>query len=370
MRQEPVYLDYNATCPILPEAEQSMMAALSAVGNPSSVHAFGRAARGTVEEARRKVAALVGGDPAQTVFTSGASEANMLALRGLATGRVLVSDIEHDSVLNAHPDATRLQVGPDGCLDTETLKATVMPGDFVSVMAVNNETGVIQPLDEIAKIVSAAGARLHVDAVQAAGRIEVDMVSLGATAISISAHKIGGPPGVGALILGRGVALKAIMPGGGQERGRRGGTENTPGIAGFGASAGRVLDQRASEQARLAELRSHLEEGLATVGATLVASEAARVANTVCVALPGVPSEKQVIALDLSGFAVSAGSACSSGKVKTSHVLNAMGLPESISGSSIRISMGWRTTAAEIDAFIEAYGAMARHLGSSASAAV
>lgn len=369
MRQAPVYLDYNATCPILPEAERAVLAALAAGGNPSSVHSFGRTARGTVEEARRKVAALVNGDPAQVVFTSGASEANMLALRGLAGGRALVSEIEHDSVLNAIPEAKRLSVCADGRLDLADLQAVIAEGDLVSVMAVNNETGVVQPLARIAEIVAQAGGRLHVDAVQAAGRLPLDMVALGATSVSLSAHKIGGPPGVGALVLGRGVALKAIMPGGGQERGRRGGTENTPGIAGFGAAADRVLAQRETEQGRLADLRNRLEIGLSEAGAILIAPSSERVANTVCAALPEVSSEKQVIALDLAGFAVSAGSACSSGKVKTSHVLNAMGLPDRISGSSIRVSMGWRTTAEEIEAFVDAYGAMARRLGQSASVA-
>lgn len=369
MPQTPVYLDYNATCPILPESERAVLSALATGGNPSSVHAFGRAARGAVEAARGRVAALVAGDPAQVVFTSGASEANMLALRALPTGRVLVSEIEHDSVLNAQAAAIRLPVDPEGRLDLNFLRETVAEGDFVSVMAVNNETGVIQPIAEIADVVCGAGGRLHIDAVQAAGRISLDIAGLGATAISVSAHKIGGPPGVGALILGRGVALRAIMPGGGQERGRRGGTENTPGIAGFGAAAACVLESREREQVRLAELRGQLEQGLAEAGATVIAAGSPRVANTMCAALPGVPSEKQVIALDLAGFAVSAGSACSSGKVKTSHVLNAMGLPDAVSGASIRVSMGWRTTAQEIDAFTAAYAAMAGRFGAMAKTA-
>jgi cysteine desulfurase len=359
-----IYLDYNATAPMVPEAIDAVASAMALGGNPSSVHAGGRAARAVVETARRHVAELVGAPASAVVFTSGASEANALALRGLAAARVLVSSIEHDSVLNASPDALRLPVQPSGLLDLENLAAIVSVGDLVSVMLVNNETGVIQDMAEIARIVSGAGARLHVDAVQAAGRIPLDFRALGATALSLSAHKIGGPPGVGALIVFETETLTAQTPGGGQERGRRGGTENMPGIAGFGAAAARVMAGLDTEPARLAALRDRLETRVrkAVPSLIMIGADAPRVGNTSCLALPGVPSEKQVMALDLAGYAISAGSACSSGKVKASPVLSAMGLPPEIAGASIRVSLGWGTGDAEIEGFVEAYIAMAARL--------
>jgi len=259
MRRDPVYLDYNATCPILPTASQALVAALTSGGNPSSIHGFGRAARAMVEQARRQVAELVGAAGGSVVFTSGASEANVLALRGLPSTRILTSPIEHDSVLNAVPDAIRLDLDSRGMIDLAALKAIIRQGDLVSIMAVNNETGCIQPLTECADIIREAGARLHVDAVQAAGRIPLDFRALKAAAISISGHKIGGPPGVGALIVDQALSLTAQTRGGGQERGRRGGTENMPGIAGFGAAADHVRSDRQAEQGRLTELRDGLE---------------------------------------------------------------------------------------------------------------
>lgn len=364
MSRRPVYLDYNATAPMVPAAVDAVTAAMALGGNPSSVHAVGRAARAAVEDARRRVAALVGAPPSAVVFTSGASEANALALRGLTSSRVLVSAIEHDSVLNAAASATCLPVSESGLLDLDALTAAVKPGDLVSVMLVNNETGVIQPVQEIVDIVHRAGARLHVDTVQAAGRVPIDFRTMGATAISLSAHKIGGPPGVGALIVFETETLAAQTPGGGQERGRRGGTENMPGIAGFGAAASRALDGLSEEPARLSTLRETMEHAVmdAVPDIRVLGRDAPRVGNTSCLALPGVASEKQVMALDLAGFAVSAGSACSSGKVKASPVLSAMGLPDAVAGSSIRISLGWRTTEAEVAAFTSAYLEMAARL--------
>lgn len=364
MRTPSIYLDYNATAPMAPEAIAAVSEAMALGGNPSSVHASGRAARATVETARRRIAALVGAPTSAVVFTSGASEANALALRGLASKRVLVSSIEHDSVLNAVPAASRVAVTGHGLLDLDALRADVAPGDLVSVMMVNNETGVLQPIEEIAEIVKDADARLHVDAVQAAGRVPIDFRALGATGLSLSAHKIGGPPGVGALIVYETETLAAQTPGGGQERGRRGGTENMPGIAGFGAAAARALDGLDDEPTRLTALRGTMERMLseAVPNLRLLGHEAPRVGNTSCLALPGVPSEKQVMALDLAGFAVSAGSACSSGKVKASPVLSAMGLPEAVAGASIRVSLGWRTTEAEVAAFTSAYATMAARL--------
>lgn len=364
MNQEYAYFDYNATAPVFPEAIEAVAEALQTGGNPSSVHAVGRKARSGVEAARAQVARLVDAAPSQVVFTSGASEANVLALRGLPAARVWVSDIEHDSVLNAAADAGRLPVTANGCLDLTALQELVSNGDLVSVMAVNNETGIIQPLEDIAQLVAEAGARLHIDAVQAAGRMALSFSELKPAAISLSAHKLGGPPGIGALVMDEALSLASQTRGGGQERGRRGGTENTAGVAGFGAAAVRVVETRDFENTRLKALRDRLESGImANVpSARVIGGDQTRVSNTCCLALPGVPAEKQVIALDLAGFAVSAGSACSSGKVKTSHVLNAMGLSESIAGSSIRISLGWRTVEAEIDGFIVAYSQMAERV--------
>lgn len=370
MQAETIYLDYNATCPVHPAAADAVADALIAGGNPSSVHAAGRHARRTVEQARAAVADLAGAAASSVIFTSGASEANVLALRGLPLRRVLVSAIEHDSVLNAVPDAVALPVSDDGTLNLAALSENLAEGDLLSVMAVNNETGVIQSLQDIADRAAQAGARLHVDAVQAAGRIPLDFRGLGLAAMSLSAHKIGGPPGVGALVIDEGLTLTAQTRGGGQERGRRGGTENTAGIAGFGAAARIAIDGLNTEPARQAALRDRLEAGIAAAvdGVRIIGCHGPRVANTSCILLPGVAAEKQVMALDLDGFAVSAGSACSSGKVKASHVLTAMGLGDADAGAAIRVSLGWKTTAAEVDAFIAAYGAMAGRLLKSARA--
>lgn len=364
MQTQQIYLDYNATSPVLPVAADAVGKAIAVGGNPSSIHGAGRAARAVIEKARRQVAALVGARPGAVVFTSGASEANVLALRGLPRHRVLVSAIEHDSVLNAVPDAVVLPATAQGVIDLDALRQSVQAGDLVSVMAVNNETGLIQPIEDVAEIVKAAGALLHVDAVQAVGRLPFDIRALGLAALSLSAHKIGGPTGVGALVFNEGLALAAQTKGGGQEKGRRGGTENVAGIAGFGAAAEWALEHMASEQARLLGLRDKMEQQLAQncVGVRIIGADLPRVANTSCLSLPGAPAEKQVISLDLAGVCVSAGSACSSGKVKSSPVLTAMGLPADIAGSAIRVSLGWRTTQDDIDTFVNAYLSMAERL--------
>lgn len=357
----PIYLDYNATAPTRPEASDAVLHALKTGGNPSSVHAAGRAARKILEDARAAVATLAGATPAEVIFTAGATEANNLALTGLRADRVLVSAIEHDSVLAARSDAICVPVGRTGTIDLAALESELRPGDLVAVMAVNNETGIAQPLDEVARLVAEAGAKLHVDAVQGAGRIDLDFHGLGVSAMSLSAHKIGGPPGVGALIVADGQPLEPGIRGGGQERRRRAGTENLPGIAGFGAAAAAVTAERATEMPRLEGLRARLEEGLADIApaAMIVGADSARVPNTCCVALPGLESEKQVMTLDLAGIAVSAGSACSSGKVAKSHVLSAMGLGDAVAGSAIRVSMGWATREDDIDRFLVAYAKLA-----------
>jgi cysteine desulfurase len=360
--RRPTYLDYNATAPVRPAVATAMAEALATVGNPSSVHGFGRAARARLETAREQVATLVGARPAQVVFTSGGTEANNLALTGVGRARVLVSAIEHDSVLKAAA-AEAIPVDCGGIVDLsalERLLAARAEPALVALMLANNETGVIQPVAEASRIAHASGALLHCDAVQAAGKIAVDFAALGVDSLSLSAHKIGGPAGVGALVVADHLHLVAQQRGGGQERGRRAGTENLAGIVGFGVAA-EIAAAELGATARLADLRDDLERrALAAVpGAILFGRDAARLSNTSCLALPGVSSELQVMALDLAGVAVSAGSACSSGKVQPSHVLRAMGADAATAGSAIRVSLGWRSTAEDVDRFLEAWCALA-----------
>jgi cysteine desulfurase len=357
------YLDHNATSPIRPDVRDAVMAALDVTGNPSSVHGFGRAARRVVEDARASVAALVGVIAARVVFTSGGTEANTAALRATGRRRVLVSAIEHDSVLETVPDAERVPVTAAGVIDLEALDRMLASGDgpaLVSVMMVNNETGVVQPVANAAAIVHRHGGLLHCDAVQAAGRLDLDTDALAIDLMTLSAHKLGGPQGVGALITREGLAISPVLRGGGQEQRRRAGTENVAGLAGFGAAA-RLALGNPGERERLAGLRDRLEsralQAAEAVGAraTVHGRHAARVANTSCLSLPGASSETQLMAFDLAGVAVSAGSACSSGKVKPSHVLTAMGVAADEAGSAIRVSLGWNTTAEDIDRFLAAW---------------
>src|SRR5262245_3907839 len=360
--RRPVYLDYNATAPVRPAVATAMADALAAVGNPSSVHGFGRAARARLETARERVAALVGARPAQVVFTSGGTEANNLALTGTQRERVLVTAIEHDSMLKVTV-AESIPVERSGVVDLAALErmlATRTGPTLVAVMAANNETGVIQPVADAARIAHEHGALLHCDAVQAAGKIAVDFNALGVDLMTVSAHKLGGPAGVGALIVADHVHLAPQQRGGGQERGRRAGTENLAGVVGCGRRAESAALEW-GDGAVLAELRGGLRRrAMATVpGAVLFGREAERLANTSCLALPGVSSELQVMALDLAGVAVSAGSACSSGKVQPSHVLRAMGADAATAGSTIRISLGWQSMAEDVEQFLEAWCALA-----------
>ena len=358
-----IYLDHNATAPLLPEAQAAMAAAMAVVGNPSSVHAGGRAARAVVETARREIAALAGVQSEQVVFTSGGTEANLLALAGVRAAmpgcRVRVSAVEHPSVLAALDDAKTLPVDGNGLVDpaaVERVLAEDAAPALISVMLANNETGALQPVAAIAAVARRHGALLHTDAVQAAGRMALDFATLGADAMTLSAHKIGGPAGVGALILRDPGRIAAIMRGGGQERRMRGGTENLIGIAGFGAAAEAARDGLGRVPA-LAALRARLEaRALAAVpAARVLAADVPRLPNTTCLTLPGLKAETQVMALDLDGFAVSAGSACSSGKVARSHVLSAMGVEEAAALGAIRISLGFSTTEADVDAFVSAW---------------
>lgn len=363
-----VYLDYNATAPLRPAAFEAMHAALLETGNPSSVHRFGRLARRRVEEARASVAALVGARSAQIVFTSGGTEANNLALAQPAA-RVLISAIEHDSVRAAAPTAIAIPVDRAGVVDLDALDrllASETGPALVAVMLVNNETGAIQPVADVARLARARGARIHCDAVQAVGRLAVDFTALGIHTMAISAHKIGGPQGVGALVVDDEVALSAMLRGGGQERGLRAGTENVAGIAGFGAAARMALAEL-SDMPAVAKMRDALE-GRLDAAATVLGREAPRVANTSCIAMPGVAAETQVMAFDLAGVAISAGAACSSGKVRVSHVLQAMGAGE-LAGEAIRVSLGSETTQADIDRFVETWTALWARLGARVAAA-
>jgi cysteine desulfurase len=359
------YLDHNASSPLRPAARAAMLAALDVTGNPSSVHAEGRRARALIETAREQVAALVGAKPSEVVFTSGATEANNCVL---AAGwkAICVSAIEHDSVLApvraSGAKVIALLAGTDGVVDlqavAEPLAHAAAGGARVllSVMMANNETGVIEPVAEAAVLAREQGLSLHVDAVQAPGRLPVNFSELGADTLVISAHKLGGPRGVGALIVRDGVNLPALIKGGGQERRRRGGTENVGGIAGFGAAAAEAA-READVVDRMQALRDKLEAGVlaATPGAVIVGRNAPRIANTSCIAVAGKPAETLVIRLDLAGVAVSAGAACSSGKVGANSVLEAMGLGPDIARCAVRVSLGPQTNENDIAAFLAAW---------------
>jgi cysteine desulfurase len=375
---ERIYLDWNATAPLRPQARAAAAEALSVCGNPSSVHAEGRAVRHRIEEARESVAALVGAEPRNVVFTSGGTEANMTALSPfLGTGQeirprdcLLISAIEHPSVLagGRFPrDAIEtVPVTAAGRLDLAALErqlaalaARGRQRPLVSVMLANNETGVVQPIAQVAALAQAAGALCVVDAVQGAGRIACNINELQADLLTISGHKIGGPKGVGAVIKrDHGLHFAdALIKGGGQERGARAGTENVAGIVGFGAAATAARLALAQEGARMAALRDRLEAGLmARMPAAIVfGTGAERLPNTTLFAVPGIKAETAVIALDLDGIAVSSGAACSSGKVQPSHVLAAMGVAPATAQGAIRVSLGPTTTESEVDRFLDAW---------------
>jgi cysteine desulfurase len=370
---ERIYLDWNATTPLRPEAKAAMAHAWEIGGNPSSVHAEGREARRLVEDARAAVAASVGAEAQNVIFTSGGTEANSLALtpgvrrgKGPAAERLLASAIEHASVLSGGrfaAEATgRIGVTREGVVDLDRLQAQLDgPPALVSIMLANNETGAIQPVAEAAEMVHAAGGLLHVDAIQALGKISFDLAATGADLLSLSAHKIGGPKGVGALVLAEGVeGLAPLLRGGGQEKGRRAGTEDVVGIVGFGAAAKAALIGREDDARREEGLRGQLETGLRqTPGAVVFAGEVRRLPNTVLFAVPGMRAETAVIGFDLAGIAVSSGSACSSGKVQPSHVVEAMGFGGELAQGAVRLSLGWSTTEAEIDSALEAWRKLA-----------
>lgn len=369
------YLDYNATAPLREEVREAVVAALCLYGNPSSVHAEGRASRAAIEAARAKVAALVGARPEDVIFTSGGTEANAMALAAQAgeAWQCYLSAIEHPSVLSGgrfyRETTTTLPVTRDGVIDLEILAKELAKHHlggwrpFVSLMVANNETGAIQPVAETSKIVHEAGGLFHTDAVQAAGRIRLDIAALGADMLSLSAHKIGGPKGVGALVLGNGGTVEPLIKGGGQERRRRAGTENVAGIVGFGVAAELAAADLGNTGA-VARLRDELEQRVLAIApdAVVLAAGVERLPNTSCIAVPGAKAETLVIGLDLAGVAVSSGAACSSGKVEPSHVLRAMGVPEELAQGAIRVSLGFATKRDDIETFLKAFAELINRL--------
>jgi len=377
-----IYLDHNATTPL----ESAVVDRITAVlrdefGNASSVHHFGQRAKATMDEARSAVAELVGADPGEIVFTSGGTESDNIAIRGVAeateaSGRrqVIATSIEHEAVLNTFKALARrgwrttlLPVDQSGVASPDALREAITDATaLVSVMHANNEVGTIQRIAEFAAIAHERGALMHTDAVQSAGKIPINVKTLGVDLLSASAHKINGPKGVGALWIRRGVRLVPLLTGGRQERSRRAGTENVAGIAGYGAAAARAVAKMAAEAPRLSALRDRLEQGvLATVPGTAVnGSGAPRVPNTTNISFERVEAESLLIALDLEGIAVSTGSACSSGTLEPSHVLKAMGFPAHRTQNSIRFSLGLGNTEAEIDRVLAVLPAIVEKLRS------
>jgi cysteine desulfurase len=349
------YLDHNATSPLRPVAFAAMAEALKAGGNPSSVHRAGRAARARVDAARRQVASLVGAMPSEIVFTSGGTEANNLAITGTGCMRVLASAVEHDSVLKAAPDAEIIPVDSEGVIDLAALErmlASSTTPTLVSVMFANNETGVLQPIADVVRLARVTGALVHCDAVQGAGKAPVDLHGLGVDYLSVSAHKFGGPTGVGALVVRGNAPFVTDRRGGGQESNRRAGTENVAGIVGFGAAA-----EAARDGLDVDHFRERLETALLAIApdARVFGAGTKRLGNTTCISMPDVKAETQVMALDLAGVCVSAGAACSSGKVTRSAVLAAMGVNPAVANTAVRISCGWNTGTEEIERLIGAW---------------
>lgn len=360
------YFDYNATAPLRPEAREAVLSALDCVGNPSSIHGEGRKARAVIEKARSEVAGLVNQAGKNVIFTSGATEANATVIAQPRFTNIAVGGTEHPSVLEAARRrgdiVTVLPVDRSGIIELSALNAWLadsddQPARLVSVQWANNETGVIQPIREIAQTVRDHNACLHVDAVQVAGRLAVDLSAVEIAFLTLSSHKIGGPHGVGAIVQGPGGELRTpMLVGGGQESRLRAGTENVAGIAGFGAAA-MCAARGLGEVSKVAASRDRLQSEILrmTPGAVVVGSGAARLPNTLAVVLPGMRAETLVIAFDLAGIALSSGAACSSGKVSRSHVLAAMGFGDELAGSALRISLGWATTEDEVERFLAAW---------------
>lgn len=353
-----IYLDYNATAPLKPEVFDAMKAVMMEPHNASSVHRTGRAANMLVEKAREQVAALVNAPTNQVIFNSGATEGNNTVIQHFKDEPILVSATEHDAVLKADDDLIIIPVDENGIIEFDALETLLKEHKpaLVSVMMVNNETGVIQPIAEISALVHKHGALFHCDAVQAAGRIDIDMPALGIDFLTLSAHKFGGPQGVGALVLGLCGVTPTLLHGGGQEKSARAGTENVAGIVGFGKAAELAKADQDDFVARTKKCRDTLEESLKTLhGVHIYGQNAERVSNTTLFSVEGLSSETLLMALDLDGIAVSNGSACSSGKVEPSHVLKAMGASDEAASGAIRVSTGWKTENEDIEAFLKVW---------------
>lgn len=373
MTQTRAYMDHNATAPVRPEAAEAVARALALTGNPSSVHAEGRRARHIVEEARADVAKLVHAKPGEVIFTSGGTEAANLALyvarNALGVERLIVSAIEHDCIRTA-ASALGLPVAvapvdADGVIDLDALsKLLAEPGrSLLALMMANNETGVVQPIVEVVDLANGVGAVVLTDAVQAVGRMRVDFGALGVAMLILSAHKIGGPQGVGALVIREGLAFAPLIQGGGQEQRRRAGTENVPGIAGFGVAARLAINDYKSMPHVLA-LRMRLEASIREAASvTIFGANAPRLANTCLFAASGLNAETLIMALDLDGIAVSSGAACSSGKVARSHVLAAMGVDDALAAGAIRVSLGVNNTEDEVDRLAASWSRVAKRAG-------
>ncbi len=377
-----IYLDHNATTSVHPQVVSALLPYLTEkIGNPASIHGAGRDVRRGLDEARRQVAALFGVHDSQIIFTSGGTEANHLALLGIAAktdfrGHVLTSAVEHPSVLNVCEvlekrgmAISRLPVDGAGRLGTDAVRSALREDTVVvSIMHANNETGVLQPIAKIGAICRQAGVPFHSDTVQSVGKLPVEFDRLSTDMLSVSAHKFGGPKGVGALILDKRLSLEPLQVGGGQERGRRSGTENLSGIVGFGTAAALASQSMAETTTHLTSLQSELEERLQTQlpGCVIFGHEAQRLPNTCALGFPGMDGETLVMSLDLAGIAVSSGSACSSGRTTPSHVLKAMGVKPELAQSLVRVSMGWHTTHEEITRFVSVYVRIIKQLQSMA----
>jgi len=363
MNRARTYLDWNATAPLRREAQAAMVAALNVVGNPSSPHAEGRRARAIVEDAREQVAALIGARASEVVFTSGGTEGNNAVLAA-GWNKILLAGIEHDSVLaparNSRARLVDLPVDDDGVVVREELSRALASASegpaLLTLQLANNETGVLQPVAGVAAEAKQHGLAVHTDAVQAAGRVPIDVASLGVDYLTVSAHKLGGPQGTGALVFRGRRALSPLISGGGQERRRRAGTESVAAIAGFGAAA-QAARRELAQMARVGRLQAWLESQVRSITpeAVIIAEGAARLPNTTNLALPGASAETLVIQFDLAGIAISAGAACASGKVGASHVLAAMGLSAELAGAAIRISLGHGSTQADVARFLDAW---------------
>ena len=368
-----IYADFNATAPLRPQARDAMNAAMENGANPSSVHTLGRRAKAQLESARDQVAMSIGACRDDVAFTSGGTEANAGVIHGARAAepalKPIISSIEHSAVMEQCPDAEIASVDADGVFDLNWLEARLKRWSkdegipFLSLMLANNETGVIQPVAEAARLVKGFGGRVHTDAVQGLGKINVSVVDLEVDYLTLSAHKVGGPQGVGAFYIAPGAPFRAQLVGGGQERGRRCGTENVIGIAGFGAAC----EAAVADLSRFSDLETHRERMESRLksefGVVVFGENALRLSNTTCLGVEGFSSETQVMAMDLAGVAVSAGSACSSGKVRKSHVLGAMGVSDDLANGALRISMGWRSTPEDYDKIADAWIAAATRAG-------